>query len=220
MTRKNKLPEFPDSYIGHKSYEYDNSKWMERNQKKTAMRCLRYLFDKKLDMVGRGDILDNHSYLILDLGCGTGFSSEVLIDSGFKVLGIDVLLDMITLAKNKKHYLEQGSNLNLILADIKHLPLRTESIDHIISISAYNFILHNINHYKEKAISIDSTTKSLNKILKKNGRTIIEFYPNNEEELSLFQSSFTSNGFDGFMIKKNPKQRKGQTYLLLKKSVM
>lgn len=220
MTRKNKLPEFPDSYIGHKSYEYDNSKWMERNQKKTAMRCLRYLFDKKLDMVGRGDILDNHSYLILDLGCGTGFSSEVLIDSGFKVLGIDVLLDMITLAKNKKLSLEQGSNLNLILADIKHLPLRPESIDHIISISAYNFILHNINHYKEKVISIDSTAKSLNKILKKNGRTIIEFYPNNEEELSLFQSSFTSNGFDGFMIKKNPKQRKGQTYLLLKKSVM
>lgn len=220
MTRKNKLPEFPNSYIGEKSYEYDNSKWMERNQKKTALSCLQYLFDKKLDMVGRKDILDKNTYLILDLGCGTGFSSEVLIDSGFKVVGIDILLDMIILAKNKKRYLEQGSNLNLILADIKHLPLRIESVDHIISISAYNFILHNINHYKKKALLIDSTTKSLNKILKKNGRIIIEFYPNNEEELSLFQSSFTTNGFDGFIIKKNPNQRKGQTFLLLKKSVM
>lgn len=219
MTRKNKLPEFPDSYVGEKSYEYDNSKWMERNQKKTTLSCIQYLFDKKLDLVGKKDFLDNKPYLILDLGCGTGFSSEILLDSGFRVIGIDILSDMIFKAKTKIDYLEKGFNLNLILADIKHLPLRTESIDHMISISAYNFILYDRKNYNEKIKTLNNTAKKLRNVLKENGRVIIELYPNNEEELILFNSSFTNNGFNGFMIKKNLKQTKGQTFLLLKKVV-
>ncbi|MFX0147929.1 MAG: methyltransferase domain-containing protein, partial [Candidatus Hodarchaeota archaeon] len=101
MTRKNKLPQFPDSYLGEKSYEYDNSTWMERNQKRTTLICLQYLFDEKLNNVGKEDILDDKPYLILDLGCGTGFSSEILINSGLRVIGIDILLDMLIKAKNK-----------------------------------------------------------------------------------------------------------------------
>ncbi|GAI71560.1 unnamed protein product, partial [marine sediment metagenome] len=46
---------------------------------------------------------------------------------------------------------------------------------------------------------------------------IIEFYPKDDKELELFTSSFKNNGFDGFIIKKNPAQKAGQTYLLLKK---
>ncbi|MFW9780794.1 MAG: methyltransferase domain-containing protein [Candidatus Heimdallarchaeota archaeon] len=220
MTRKNKLPEFPDSYVGEKSSEYDNSKWMERNQKRTTLSCIQYLFDKKLDLVGKKDFLDKKPYLILDLGCGTGFSSEILIDSGFRVIGIDILLDMIFKAKTKIDYLEKGFNLNLILADIRHLPLRTESIDHVISISAYNFILHGAKYRKEKSRMVNNAVKLLKDILKKNGRLIIELYPNSEEDLILFQSSFINNGFNGFVIKKNPKQTKGQTFLLLKKVVI
>lgn len=217
MTRNNKLPEFPDSYLGEKSYEYDNSKWMERNQKKTTLLCLQYLFDEKLDNVGNKEILDKKSYLILDLGCGTGFSSEVLISSGFRVIGIDILLDMLRKAKSKKDYLEDSLNLNLILADMKYLPIRSNSINHILSISAYNFILHEKKDYKDKNKTLNNTAKSLRKVLKTNGKIIIEFYPNNEGDLTLFRTSFINNGFDGFMIKKNPKQKRGQTFLLLKK---
>ena len=136
MTRKNKLPEFPNSYVGEKSYEYNNSKWMERNQKKTTLLCLKYLFDKKLDNLGKKDVLEKKSYLVLDIGCGTGFSSETLIASGLKVIGIDILFDMLIKAKSKIPYLEKGSNLFLILADMKYLPIRSNSINHIISISA------------------------------------------------------------------------------------
>lgn len=217
MTRKNKLPEFPKSYLAEKSYEYDNSKWMERNQKKTTLLCLQYLFDEKLDNVGKKDVLYKKPYLILDLGCGTGFSSEILITSGLKVIGVDILFDMLIKAKSKIPHLENGSNLYLILADMKYLPIRPKSINHIISISAYNFILHEKKDYKDKNKTLNNTAKSLKRILKSNGRIIIELYPNNEEELNLFSSSFTDNGFNGFMIKQNPKQKKGQTFLLLKR---
>ncbi|MFW9946269.1 MAG: class I SAM-dependent methyltransferase [Candidatus Odinarchaeota archaeon] len=217
MTRKNKLPKFPNSYLGEKSYEYENSKWMERNQKKATILCLQYLYDEKLDNLGRKGVLDRKPYLILDLGCGTGFSSEVLISSGLKVIGVDVLLDMLIKAKSKIAHLENGSNLFLILADMKYLPIRTNSINHIFSISAYNFILYEKEDYKDINKTLNNTAKYLRRILKSNGRIIIEFYPKSDEELNLFSSSFTDNGFNGFMIKQNPKQKKGQTFLLLKR---
>ena len=210
--RNNKLPKFPESYIGDKANEYDNLKWMERNQKKTTLRSLSFLYDRKLG----NDIENDKHHIILDLGCGTGFSSEILVKNENRVIGIDILNDMIRYAYQKKKLLNE--NLELILADINYISLKTQSIDHIISISAYNFITHNSHGLREKKKTLNNTAKYLNKLLKKNGRVIIELYPENDEELDLFTSSFTNNGFKGFKIKDNPNQKSGRTFLLLKKT--
>ncbi|MFX1393199.1 MAG: methyltransferase domain-containing protein [Promethearchaeota archaeon] len=212
MTRRSLLPKFPDSYIGKKAKEYNDQKWMERNQKRTTQLCIQYLYDEKLG----GEIRKDTPNLILDLGCGTGFSSEILIEYGFKVIGIDVLSDMLFKACEKKKKKGYDKNLELLLADINYLPLKNNSIDHIISISSYNFITYN-KYGREKRNVLNNTAKYLNKILKKNGRIIIEFYPEDDTELNFFVSSFIENGFKGFKIKNKPNQKAGQTYLLLKK---
>lgn len=213
MTRKNYLPKFPDSYTGESAKEYNNQKWMERNQKTTTTRCIEYLFDEKL---GSNLIDDDIPYLILDMGCGTGYSSESLIANGFRVIGVDILLDMLLKAKERKktRHLE---NLSLILTDINHLPFRLNSFDHIISVSAYNFITHGKNGINQVRSTVNKTAKNLYEILKRTGRIIIEFYPQNENELNLFSSSFKQNDFNGFIIKNNPNQKAGQTFLLLTK---
>ena len=157
-------------------------------------------------------------YLFLDLGCGTGYSSEVLLENGHKVIAIDILNDMIIKARNKKVLFQNHNNLELVLADINHLPLKTNSINHIISISAYNFITYNKNSVREKIKTVNNTAKYLHRVLKKNtSRIIIEFYPKDEQELDLFVSSFKKNGFDGYLIKSKPSQKAGQTFLSLKK---
>jgi len=217
MSNHEGTPKFPDSYIGDNAVEYDNSMWMERNQKKTTLLCLRYLHDDKLDKLNIYNVLDGNRYIIVDLGCGSGFSSEILVESGHRVIGIDILIDMLSKAKTKKKISENKKDLVLILADINYLPLRKASINHIISISAYNFIIHGTETIRDKFKAVNNTAMYLKKILKPNGRIIIEFYPKDEEELNLFISSFNNYGFDGFMIKKNPAQKAGQTYLLLKK---
>ncbi|MFW9899462.1 MAG: class I SAM-dependent methyltransferase [Candidatus Thorarchaeota archaeon] len=209
-----KIPQFPSDYIGSKAEEYDRQKWMERNQKRTTLKCIQYLFDTKLGKENNS-IRRNIQYIILDLGCGTGFSSEALIENGFRVIGVDILSDMLTIANQKKKIIE-NSNLELILADINYLPLKFNSIHHIISISTYNFITHE-KYGREKRKVVNNTAKYLNKILKGSGRVIIEFYPENEEELDLYNSSFVNNGFEGFLVKKKQNQKAGQTYLLLKK---
>jgi SAM-dependent methyltransferase len=212
MTRKKSIPEFPSDYLGKKAEIYDSEIWMERNQKRTTLICIKYLFDEKL-----GNIQKEKSYLILDLGCGTGFSSEILLEYGHRVIGIEILKDMIDLALRKKK-IYKSRDLELILADINYIPLKPNIINHILSISAYNFIIYGRENLRDKRKVVINTAKQLNKQLKRNGRIIIEFYPKDDEELSLFKSSFINNGFDGFIIKKHPKQKSGQTFLLLKKN--
>jgi 18S rRNA (guanine1575-N7)-methyltransferase len=214
MTRKKGLPRFPDSYIGEAADEYDNLQWMERNQKETTLRCIEYLYDEKL---GKIDIASEECPFILDLGCGTGYSSEILIENGFRVVGVDILDDMISKASKKKKECDLVK-LDLILADINYLPFRYNVFNHALSISAYNFITYGLIKEKEKDLLINNTAKNLYNILKKNGRLIIEFYPQNDAELDLYSSSFTKNGFNGFMVKENPNQKSGQTFILLQKS--
>ncbi len=218
MSRKTKKPKFPNSYIGEKAEEYDESIWMQRNQKKTTLLCIQYLFDDQLDRLNIINSLQDIPYLVLDLGCGTGFSSETLLENGFKVIGIDILKDMIFKARDRMKRYDKKSFLEYILADINQLPFRGNSIDHIISISAYNFIINTLQTSKEKNILLTKTAQYLNTILKPNSRMVLEFYPNDEEELNQFKSSFINNGFNGFMIKQNPNQKSGQTFLLLKKA--
>ncbi len=217
MTRKNRLPKFPDDYIDTKAGEYDSSKSMERNQKRSTLLSIQYLFDNKLNDKEETIVQKNDSFLILDLGCGTGFSSEILIEHGFRVIGVDILFDMISRAREKKGIYENYKDIELILADINFLPIKTNIIDHIISISSYNFITYGTSNYGEKVKLLNDTAKYIKQILKQQGRVIIEFYPKDDKELNIFNKSFINNGFEGFMIKNNPKQKSGQTFLLLKK---
>ncbi len=219
MVRKNRCPRFPDDYMNDKAEEYDSSKWMERNQKKSTLFSIQYLCDEKLNDSEDSGTMRGDSHLILDLGCGTGFSSEILIENGFRVIGIDILNDMLSKAREKKRNFKEYKELEYLLADINFLPIRFVSVDHIISISSYNFILHGKENNGEKIKLLHDTAKYLNKILKINGRIIIEFYPKDDNELKMFNNSFTNNGFEGFMVKNNPKQKSGQTFLLLKKKL-
>jgi SAM-dependent methyltransferase len=217
MSRKTKKPKFPDSYLGVKAEEYDQSRWMERNQKRTTLSCIQYFYDEHLDDLNTSNFLKDNEYLVLDLGCGTGFSSEILSANGFRVVGVDILKDMIYKTRVKKKIDKDFQKIEFAVADINFLPFRIDSIDHIFSISAYNFIIKDMVNPKEKVILLAKTAKKINEILKTKGRIIIEFYPNDEKELNLFKTSFTNNDFKGFMIKQNPNQKSGQTFLLLKK---
>jgi ubiquinone/menaquinone biosynthesis C-methylase UbiE len=219
LIRKNQLPIFPDDYLDNKAEEYDNSKWMERNQKRTTLLTIDYLFDKKLNGVNGSTIKLGELFLILDLGCGTGYSSETLLQNGFRVVGIDILNDMLSKAREKKRISEDLNNLELILADINYLPIRVNSVDHVISLSSYNFITYGLENFGEKMKLLNDTGKYLNNILKQNGRIVIEFYPRDDQELKMFNKSFINNGFEGYMVKNNPNQKSGQTFLLLKKKM-
>ena len=206
---KKERPKFPDAYIGEQAIEYNSSKWMERNQKITSARCIELLFDSKL---GKFPSFDNDELLLVDLGCGTGFSTEMLLEERFNVISIDILPDMLNLFHNKRI---KGSNL--VLADILNLPFRENKIDHVISISSFNFIYENILDDNRKNKIIYRTSENLKKILRDNGRIIIEFYPESGNDINFLMRNFKSTGFNGFLVQDHPGLRKEQNFLILKK---
>jgi ubiquinone/menaquinone biosynthesis C-methylase UbiE len=211
MTRKNGLPQFPQDYVGDKANEYNNLEWMEQNQKETTLKCVNFLFDPKL---GELKITDFSDYLVADLGCGTGFSTEVLVELGFNVIGIDILEDMLLKAYTKAKTHERALFYELLLGSITEVPLRPRSIDFIISVSAYNFITHHSTTLSEIKKVMHRTARYLYRILKEKGRMVIEFYPGNEQILNMFLTSFKENKFNGFHIKG---KKGGQYFVLLDK---
>ena len=208
MVRKDR-PKFPDSYIGDQALEYDSSNWTERNQKITTYRCIELLYDQNL---GNFADYDNNELLLLDLGCGSGFSTEVLLEKKFRVVSIDILPDMLHYFREKKI-----DNSLIILADIRELPIRDNKIDYIISVSSFNFIYEDLYDDAEKNRVLRRTSKAIRDIMRENGRIVIEFYPESENDIKLLTKAFKSAGFDGFFVKDNPNKRKEQNYMVLKK---
>ena len=120
-----------------------------------------------------GELLKSPKHLlILDLGCGSGFSSEIIEDEGFHMIGLDNSFDMLQLNIEKT----APHKRNLVCGMIEALPFRKNTFDVMISISAFNFILEKI-HQKEKKSILKKVTNILHEILDPNGRVIIEFYP-------------------------------------------
>ncbi|MFA5303884.1 MAG: class I SAM-dependent methyltransferase [Candidatus Nanoarchaeia archaeon] len=135
--------------------------------------------------------------LILDLGCGTGFSLNVLKKSGFNAIGIDVSFEMIKYAKAKM--------FKVILGNMNSLPFKNESFDNLISISVIQWA-----DIKEYPKILDEIKRVIRK------GAVIQFYPKEKEEfeyfLKLAKKRFAS--LEVFMIGQGVKEKK---YIKLKK---
>ncbi|WP_395167143.1 class I SAM-dependent methyltransferase [Francisella salimarina] len=95
---------------------------------------------------------------ILDIGCGTGELTNKIRLQGASIVGIDVSNQMLNQAK--KNY----PNIEFIEADAQqNLPFNSESFNAVFSNAALHWMLNPT-----------AVIKNVNKILKKNGRFVLE----------------------------------------------
>lgn len=73
---------------------------------------------------------------VLDLGTGIGFQASAFAEKGYQTLGIDLVLDRVTLAKERQGCL----NLCWSVADATRLPLSDNSFD----VVAVSLMLHDM----------------------------------------------------------------------------
>lgn len=208
MSRR-RSPKVPtrDSFFNEGAEEYKEARWMARIQAATTTRAMELLVDDRIG--GNIEEQDKHSSLVLDLGCGNGFSTEVIINhSFFFVVGLDVSQDMLAL-----RHLDNP----VILADMSSLPFRDGTFSIVISISAMNFLSQTIDNDITVKKVYNRLAKQLHNILKPNGRGIIEFYPKSRAELDIITTSFGSRaGFHGFLVIDKPGTRKEQKFLCVR----
>jgi ubiquinone/menaquinone biosynthesis C-methylase UbiE len=99
----------------------------------------------KISSIKKGD-------KIADVGCGTGISSRIFAENGFKVIGIDPNKDMLKSAQEKKNKL-----IHYQIGDSEHTDLKNKSVDLAIAAQAFHWF------------DIPKTNKELKRILKDNG---------------------------------------------------
>jgi ubiquinone/menaquinone biosynthesis C-methylase UbiE len=88
-------------------------------------------------VVGLSDI--KKTSLVLDVGCGTGYTTYSLLQmiSAGQVIGVDLTLQQLERAKHKLRM--EKSKLSLIRADADHLPFKKDMFDTIVSFGAIEY---------------------------------------------------------------------------------
>lgn len=98
--------------FGSASHSYDTSARLQRFSGKKLMPWLP----------------EQNNLTVLDLGCGTGFFTDLLSGHYQTVIGLDISIKMLNYAKEKK-----SANITWLKGDAHKLPLQDESIDFIYS---------------------------------------------------------------------------------------
>lgn len=99
--------------------------------------------------------------LVLDVGCGTGRFMEIAAGFGATVVGIDLSYAVDAAYAN----MGTRGNINIIQANLFHLPFRRETFDAIYSIG----VLHHTRNTREAFLQLP-------RLLKKNGAIAIWVY--------------------------------------------
>ncbi|MEK6893653.1 MAG: class I SAM-dependent methyltransferase [Nanoarchaeota archaeon] len=192
IVRPEEIYESPDKYYTSEEVEkYVRSGGMRRAQQKIALRILQLLNLKE-------------GSKLLDLGCGVGYTTEVYLNNGFDVLGLDILPQMLRHAKEKALKVVQGDICGLSELFSKG------KFDGVVSASALQWL-------KEES-DIKEVALGVNHVLKKEGKSVMQFYPKSEEDLKNALKIFKKNGFEGEIVTDNPDiPKKRVVYLVLRK---
>ncbi len=74
----------------------------------------------------------------LDLGCGAGRNAVPLASLGWNVVGLDLSGPMLNAAAGRARAECPAGRVNLVMAPMEHLPLRSNSVDLVIAHGIWN----------------------------------------------------------------------------------
>lgn len=131
--------------------------------------------------------------LILDLACGTGRHMITLSKEGYDVVGLDISLNLLKIAKTRL------SGIPVVRADMRHLPFRQQMFAAATSMDT------NFGYLVAEEDDLQSLME-LRKTLKLNGTLIIDVF--NREQL---MQKYTDKS------PVNPKEREYPSFFLLQK---
>ena len=142
--------------------------------------------------------------MVLDIGCGTGLSGEVLDEGGHTWVGMDISRDMLNVAQERE---VEG---DLVHQDMGNgLPFREGVFDGAISISAIQWLCYS-NDDSNPRLRLHRFFPSLYRCLRRGGRAVLQFYPQNAEQLQLITASAMRAGFGGGLVIDYPHSSKAK----------
>ncbi|KAL2002104.1 hypothetical protein VTN02DRAFT_665 [Thermoascus thermophilus] len=154
--------------------------------------------------------------LILDVGCGSGLSGEILSQvppeqgGPHTWVGMDISPSMLDVA------LQRDVEGDLLLADIgQGVPFRPGSFDAAISISAIQWLCNAETSDVSPEGRLRRFFDGLYASLRRGGRAVCQFYPKNDAQRSMISGAAIKAGFGAGILEDDPGTKNSKLYLVL-----
>ncbi|CAG8898421.1 unnamed protein product [Penicillium egyptiacum] len=153
---------------------------------------------------------------ILDLGCGSGLSGEMLSEVATEEggphtwIGMDISPSMLDVA------LQREVEGDLFLADIgQGVPFRPGTFDAAISISAIQWLCNAETSDVTAEGRLRRFFEGLYASLRRGGRAVCQFYPKNDVQRSMISGAAIKAGFGAGILEDDPGTKSSKLYLVL-----
>ena len=154
--------------------------------------------------------------LILDIGCGSGLSGEILssvpISAGgpHTWVGMDISASMLDIA------LQRDTDGDFLLADIgQGVPFRPGTFDAALSISAIQWLCNADSSEVSPQGRLARFFNGLYASLRRGGRAVCQFYPKNDVQRNMISSAAVKAGFGAGILEDDPGTKNAKLYLVL-----
>lgn len=199
MSRPEQLAPPEIFYNDTEALKYTTSTRVQHIQAKMTLRALELL---NLD--------PEAPHLLLDVGCGSGLSGEILSEEGFCWIGMDISPYMLATA------LDRQAEGDMFLADLGNgIPFRAGTFDAAISISVIQWLCNadTANADPKKRLLLFFNT--LYASLKRGGKFVAQFYPMNDAQTQSILNAAKVAGFGGGLLVDDPESKSKKKYYLV-----
>lgn len=163
------------------------------------------------------ELLDLRSpSLILDVGCGSGLSGEMLssvtaTEGGPHTwVGMDISASMLDVA------LQRDCEGDLLLADAgQGVPFRAGTFDAAVSISAIQWLCNAETSDTSASGRLARFFSGLYASLRRGGRAVCQFYPKHEAQRNMITQAAVRAGFGAGLLEDDPDTKNVKVYLVL-----
>ncbi|CAG9460153.1 unnamed protein product [Pedinophyceae sp. YPF-701] len=153
---------------------------------------------------------DEGPMTILDLGCGSGLSGEVISEAGHHWVGCDIAPAMLDVAR------EREVAGDLMLHDMGDgLPFRSGTFDGAISISAVQWLCNADTSSANPRRRIRRFFESLYRVLNRGARAALQIYPETTEQAEMLAAAAMRAGFSGGLVVDFPHSTRAKKYFLV-----
>jgi 18S rRNA (guanine1575-N7)-methyltransferase len=190
----------PEVYYNHEAADkYHSNSRMIDIQSRMSQRALDLLM-----------LPDDKPCLLLDIGCGSGLSGAVLDEAGHTWIGLDISPAMLQVA------LDRETSGDMMLSDMgQGFNFRPGAFDGAISISALQWLMNADTKAQKPFQRLKAFFQSLFNSLARGGRAVLQFYPENSDQVETITAAAMRCGFGGGLVIDYPHSTKAKKYFLV-----
>ncbi|KAJ2452230.1 18S rRNA (guanine1575-N7)-methyltransferase [Coemansia sp. RSA 2336] len=155
------------------------------------------------------NLAEDEPRFLLDIGCGSGLSGEILDEDGHLWAGVDIAPSMLDIA------VEKDVEGDLFLQDIgQGFGFRPGTFDGAISISVLQWLFNADKAENKPKYRLHRFFSTLFMSLQRGARAVFQFYPENDGQIELIMGIAMKCGFTGGLVVDYPNSKKARKFYL------